>query len=215
LAVFSYLPAVAREYLDSRGISSSSIAQWELGWNPETKRITIPVRDQQGRLRFVIERAVFPNQFPKYLYPKESHKSDLLFGACFLNPGMIRWSGIVLVEGSLDVIRLHQHDISSAVGILGSKLSKRQAEIISRMRPMHITTMFDKDTSGVGATISVKQRLSRVPMIVCRYPKGKNDPAELTKEEATRAISRAVPFSVFMHTARSPKEATVGISTES
>lgn len=203
LALYSFLPEVAKEYLTWRGISDSSIAQWELGWNSETKRITIPVRDSQNRLKFVIERAVLPSQFPKYLYPEHSEKSSVLFGACFLNPGMVRSSGILLVEGSLDAIRLHQNGISSVVAILGSTLSKKQAEIIGRMRPKVVTTMFDKDSSGIGATFSVKQKLPRIPIYVCKYPKGCNDPAELTREEAHRSISRAVPFSTFASQARS------------
>ena len=36
-------------------------------------------------------------------------------------------------------------------------------------------------------------------MFVCRYPKGKSDPAELTKKEAYSSIDRSIPVFRFMH----------------
>jgi DNA primase len=198
LSDFSFVPQVATNYLDSRGIDGSSIALWQLGWNADEKRVTIPAFDLQRRLRFVIQRAVLPKQFPKYLYPDDSDKTRLLFGACQIDLGMVRSEGIVLVEGSLDVIRLHQHGFRNVVGILGSFVSEFQAREISSLRPKRIFTMFDKDASGVSATISTYNRLGRkIPIRVCRFPKGKDDPAEMEREEVSRAIENAMPWMKF------------------
>lgn len=198
LSDFSFIPQIASEYLERRGISHSSIALWQLGWNPEEKRITVPAFDFQGRLRFVIQRAVFKKQWPKYLYPDDCDKDRLLFGACQIDLGMVRSQGIVLVEGSLDVIRLHQHGFRNVVGVLGSFVSEFQAKEISNLRPKRIYTMFDKDASGVGATISAYNRCGRsIPLRVCRFPKGKDDPAELSREEAVRVIEKSWPWMKF------------------
>jgi DNA primase len=195
---FSYLPPIATEYLERRKISGASIAKWELGWNPETKRITIPVRDSERRLKFYIERAVLESQFPKYLYPENARKSEVLYGACHFDPGMVRSFGVVVVEGSLDAILFDQNGVSTVGAILGSTLSKRQAEIIIRERPARVFTCFDRDTAGVGATFSVRKRITRTPIFVCRYPKHINDPGEIrTREEADRIIKRAIPYSTF------------------
>jgi DNA primase len=80
---------------------------------------------------------------------------------------------------------------------MGSSLSEIQAQQISNMRPKRIITMFDADSAGIGATMSVRRRLGNHPMYVCRYPKGKTDPAELSQKEAVRVIDRAVPFVKF------------------
>ena len=157
LALYTFLPPVAIEYLDGRRISADSIARWELGWNPVSKRITIPVRDHKGRLKFVIERATLPKQWPKYLYPPNAAKSEALYGVDKIDLGMVRSFGVVLTEGSLDVIRLHQHGVTTAVAILGSKESRRQAEIIDRLRPRAIYTMYDRDLSGMGATLQTRR----------------------------------------------------------
>lgn len=192
-----YLPQVALEYLRRRGISESSTAKWELGWDAETLRIAIPAKDAHGRLKFLIKRAVKPGVEPRYLYPKDSEKSHILFGACLLDLGMVRSSGIILVEGSLDCIMLHQHGFTNTVGILGSKLSEIQSHLIANLRPKMIYTMFDADGAGITATNSVAAKLRQTPIRVCRYPKGKSDPAELSQREALRMLQRSLDFNAF------------------
>jgi hypothetical protein len=183
-----YLPQVAWEYLESRGIEDTSISYWELGWLPDEKRIVIPAHDENGKLKFLIKRAVLPQQQPKYLYSENSSKTSILFGA-----GKARFGPtIVLTEGSLDVIRLNQHGIS-ALGILGTGISDAQVKILARMRPRRVCLMFDKDIAGVRNVEIAMEKLRKYPLFICRYPAGKSDPAELSKEQALRSVERAVP----------------------
>lgn len=193
----THIPEYGLEYLGHRGISGSSIAKWELGWDSDDLRIVIPAKDIQGQTRFLIRRAVKGNQQPKYLYSEGFAKTSLLFGACATDPGMIRSSGMILVEGSLDAIRLHQIGLSNTCAILGTGISKEQTEIVARMRPGRIYLMFDRDVAGVQNIEIARKRLFKYPLFVCRYPKGKHDPAEMTRREADRSISRAVPIHRF------------------
>ncbi len=197
LAYERYLPHVAMDYLKSRGVSYTSMSHWELGWNPQTLRVVIPAKDARGRLKFLIERAVRPKDQPRYLYTEGADKNRLLFGLDKIDQGMIRSTGIVLVEGSLDTIMLHQHGHVNTAALLTSKMSEFQAKAIARLRPRRIYTMFDADVAGIEAIISTNRWLRHHPIYVCRFPKGKSDPAELTKEEADRVISRAIPISKF------------------
>jgi DNA primase len=197
LSFSTYIPAFGTDYLNSRKISSSSIAKWELGWDEKDRRIVIPAKDENGQTRFLIRRAVTDQQWPKYLYTEGAVKNSLLFGSCNVSLGLIRSDGMILVEGSLDAIRLHQHGFSNACAILGTGISKAQAEIVARMRPKRVYFMFDKDVSGVHNIEIAKGRLKKYPLFVCKYPTGRFDPAELTKGEVKRAISNAVPISTF------------------
>jgi DNA primase len=197
LALYSFLPSTALDYLAGRGISGSSISKWELGWNSESLRITIPAYDLRGRLRFVIERAVKPKQLPRYLYPEHADKKNLLFGACHLDRERVSSWGVIVVEGSFDAIRLDQHGIGPVVAILGSVISGKQTEILASLRPKRVFTMFDMDAAGVTATFHLRSVLRSSPVFVCRYPRGFHDPAELPRREAERVVDKAVPFSSF------------------
>lgn len=211
LSFSTHIPQAGLEYLDSRGIVGSSIASWELGWDTNELRLVIPAKDERGQTRFLIRRAVRENDHPKYLYSEGFPKSSLLFGACQTDQGMIRSKGMILVEGSLDAIRLHQNGYKNACAILGTGISKVQREILSRMRPARIYLMFDKDVAGVHNIEIAKKLLYRYPLFVCRYPAGKSDPAELSKEEVKRSISRAVPVHRFFQSlTRARRGITVG-----
>jgi DNA primase len=195
----SFLPATALDYLSGRGITENSVATWELGWDYEEKRLVIPAKDQRGITRFIIKRSVLPRQKPKYLYaPEGASTKSLLFGACQTDPVLIRSAGLILVEGSLDTIRLYQHGLRNSVATLGTGISEIQCNIVSRLRPRRIFTFFDRDTAGIHGIEITARRLRKYPLYVIRYPAGRYDPAEFTRREVERAISRAIPFSQFM-----------------
>jgi DNA primase len=198
LAYDSFIPQAGLEYLERRGISASSVARFEIGWCPESLRLVIPGRDIRGQTRFLIKRAVRESQHPKYLYTEGFPKTSLLFGACDIDLGLVKSQGIVLVEGSLDAIRLHQHGITNTVGILGTGISDRQIEILGRVRPSRIYFFFDKDSAGVQNIQIADRRLrSKYPVFVVRFPRAKSDPADCTRKEVERAIERAIPLRNF------------------
>jgi len=189
-----FLPAAARSFVSDRGITPDSIAKWRIGFDPAELRIVIPAYDERDVLRFLIKRSIREKDQPKYLYTEGFPKNSLLFGACAISPGIVRSSGIVLVEGSFDAIVLQQFGIP-AVAILGTGISNKQVEILSRMRPRRVYFMFDKDTAGVTNIEIAARKLRRYPCFVCRYPRGCSDPAEMKREEAVRSVERAVPAS--------------------
>jgi 5S rRNA maturation endonuclease (ribonuclease M5) len=191
-----FVPKAGLDYLGEREITAQSIAQWEIGWDMEDKRLVIPARDEHGQLKLLIRR-VLDHREPKYLYSEGVSKTSLLFGACYLSMDQVESEGLILVEGSLDTIRLHQNGFRNAVGILGTGISQQQRNILSRYRPRRVYLMFDKDVSGVRNIEIASQALRKYPMYVVRYPKHRSDPAEMGKEEVVRALERAVPFMKF------------------
>jgi DNA primase len=88
--------------------------------------------------------------------------------------------------------------LTNTGGILGTGISDQQVKIVAKMRPRKIYLMFDKDTAGVRNIEIATQKLRRYPLYICRFPKGKKDPAELSRKEAMRSIERAVPASTWM-----------------
>lgn len=198
LAYETFIPAFGTDYLDKRGINGSSVAKWELGWDSDRKRIVIPAKDERGVLRFLIKRAVRDRDQPKYLYTDGSEKTSLLFGACFLDRERVASQGLIVVEGSLDTIMMHQHGATNTAGQLGSKLSGKQRDILAHFKPPRVYLFFDKNVAGVRATRAAALLLKSYPLYVCLYPKGKNDPAQLSGKEVDRATQKAVPYLRFL-----------------
>lgn len=200
----SFVPQAGMEYLDSRGISERARAEWNIGWDANEKRIVIPAADEGGLVRFLIKRGIFPSQQPKYLYSPEKSvtgwgKTDVLFGTCGIDLGMIDSLGLILVEGSLDVIRLSELGYRNAGGILGTGISEQQRRIIARLNPRRVFFMFDKDVAGITNIVQTYQALRKYPCFVCKFPKGVNDPGEIrNKREADRILIRAVPAMKFL-----------------
>jgi 5S rRNA maturation endonuclease (ribonuclease M5) len=192
-----YLPQLALNYIEKRGLSDSAVAKWEFGWLPDEKRLVIPARDLDGKLRFLIKRGVLEKTQPKYLYTEGFPKTSLLFGACYIDLGLVHSDGLIVVEGSLDTIAFHQHGLSNTGGILGTGISDEQVRIIAKLRPPKIILAFDRDAAGIRNIEIASRKLRKYPLYVMRYPSGKNDPQELSEKEAKRQISRAVPLSVF------------------
>ena len=193
----TYLPPLALEYLSGRGIEAQSISAWGIGWDGDDRRIVIPADDERGIARFLIKRAVREKDWPKYLYwPEGTSKTSVLFGACKLDRKQVSSHGLILCEGSLDAIRLQQMGLQ-ATAILGTGLSDRQAQIIRSLRPRRVFFMFDKDGAGVRNIELAAVKLTKVPIFVCLYPKGKSDPAELTKKEANQIIEDSISINAF------------------
>lgn len=157
-----YLPPAAVAYLAGRGISDEIISRFELGWDAASLRIVIPVRDSRGQTRLLIRRTIKPRVEPRYLYTEGVERKKLLYGIDTIDPGMVKSQGIILVEGSLDLLVLWSLGIRNVVAILGSKVGEIQARMIASLRPKRIYTMFDADAAGVGATISAAYQIREI-----------------------------------------------------
>jgi DNA primase len=190
----TYLPERARVFLSSRGITDESVAKWRLGWDAAEARLVIPAYDERDILRFLIKRSLKKDDYLKYLYTEGFPKTSLLFGACALDMALVKSTGLVLVEGSIDTIVNHQNGLTNTGGILGTGISDQQVKIISRLPGLRrIYLMFDRDTAGVTNIEIASRKLRKWPLFIVRFPKGKFDPAELNGKEAMRAVERAVP----------------------
>ena len=202
---YQYLPKHARAYLDGRGIDAASRGKWQLGFDDEARRIVIPAYDERGAFRFIIRRQIEGGGSFKYLYTKGVLKTSILFGANYLDMQAVHSDGLILVEGSLDVVRMHQLGFRNTAGILGSGISKKQVRLICQLEPRRIYAFFDKDVAGVGNIEATRDRLTKYPIFVMRYPTHRSDPAEMTGEEVKRSVERALPIAQFYRRVRNQR----------
>jgi len=91
---------------------------------------------------------------PKYLNSPETalfDKSRQLYGIHAARKA--RHKEIILVEGYMDVLSLHQAGYSQAVGILGTAFTAHHGRLLKRINCDSVVLLFDRDQAGVQAVL--------------------------------------------------------------
>lgn len=126
-------------------------------------RLIFPIKDIDGHTVGYGGRAMpGASTRAKYINSKGSwsfRKGDILYGLWETLQGSRYQERIFVVEGYMDVIRLHQCGIDSAVAAMGTALTDSQIETLCRITD-HLTFCFDQDSAGKKAALkSVKTAL--------------------------------------------------------
>ncbi|MGA9348597.1 MAG: DNA primase [Anaerolineae bacterium] len=117
-------------------------------------RLIIPIRDERGRVVGFGARAL-DDSTPKYINSPQTHvfdKSTILFGLD-LAKGAIRREGLaIIVEGYMDVLMAHQHEIANVVASMGTALTEAQLKLLARFSKRFALAL-DADAAGYQATL--------------------------------------------------------------
>ncbi len=125
-------------------------------WN----RVMFPIMDANNRVIGFGGR-VMGDAKPKYLNSPETRifdKSRNLFGLNYAKRG--KRSNMILCEGYMDVIALHQAGFTNAVASLGTAFTEQQANLIRRYTDEVLLT-YDSDGAGVKAAMRAIPMLRR------------------------------------------------------
>jgi DNA primase len=115
-------------------------------------RVMFPIRDRRGRMVSFGGRILGDGQ-PKYVNGPETSlfsKRRNLYGADIAREAAFRGQPVVVAEGYMDVIALHQAGFAGAVAPLGTALTEEQLEELWRMAPSPVLC-FDGDAAGTRA----------------------------------------------------------------
>ncbi len=115
-------------------------------------RLMFPIHDKRGRVIAFGGRAIEPDQKPKYLNSPETklfHKGNELYGFHMARKHSDE-SYILVVEGYMDVIALHEQGICNAVATLGTATSSQHISNLFKVWD-RIVFCFDGDAAGVQA----------------------------------------------------------------
>jgi DNA primase len=118
-------------------------------------RIMFPIRDERGRMAGFGARIVNPDQVPKFLNTPQTvlfDKGRLLYGLDRARKEIRAQDQVVIVEGYLDVIALHQEGFSNAVSPMGTALTEYQLRLLKRFS-RRIVLALDADAAGDKATL--------------------------------------------------------------
>lgn len=180
-------------YMLDRGFSPQTLIELEVGFDNVDERAVLTVRDLDGKLIGFKGRAVRPEQQPRYrVYGKPR------FGFAPYSTGEVVYlahkaketdGDIIVCEGELNALKMHEFGYKNAVGISGATFTKGHADIIAKIAD-RVILYFDSDAPGIAGAIAAADLLvSRVPAMV--VPPHDRDPADSTKEEVDDIISQA------------------------
>lgn len=176
-------------YTDEQLIASGLISFYrDRGYDKFRDRVMCPIVGQNGDVLGFSGR-VLDSSTPKYLNSPETlafDKKRTLYGMNFAQHS--QREGIILCEGNLDVISLHQAGFDNAVASLGTAFTYEQAFMI-REKTDHVYLTFDSDSAGVKAaqrSIPIMKASGLGVSVVDLAPY--KDPDELLKAEGASAF---------------------------
>lgn len=155
-------------------------------------RIMFPIFDIRGNVIGFGGR-VTDASMPKYMNSPETlcyNKGKTLYAMNFAkNSGEKR---IIVVEGYMDVISLHQSGIINTVASLGTALTESQGRILKKYSE-EIIISYDADTAGQAATMRGLDLLNEIGcnVKVLIVPKGK-DPDEYVRNNGNEAFKKLI-----------------------
>lgn len=181
-------------------------------------RIVFPVRDRGGMVLGFGGRLV-PNGFqsngPKYINSPETSifkKSELLYGAYEAAAGINKAGYVAVVEGYIDVVVLHQHELTNVVAVMGAGANETTFGTLWQMTKRAV---FCLDGDQAGAKGGLRSVYAAAPTMedgceiaIASLPDGM-DPDEYVLEFGASAwrklCDEAVPLSRFLMNERSAK----------
>ncbi|MCG3204349.1 MAG: DNA primase [Elusimicrobia bacterium] len=133
----------ALRYLkEKRGLTDETIKKYGLGWDNVRRRVSIPVRDERGRL--VNIRLYSSLKTPKMINLKGHGTTPRLYGA----DELLKHEGkqVLLCEGELDRLLLQQQGFMAVTSTHGC--SSFRGEWIPLFKDKHVVVVYDCDSEG-------------------------------------------------------------------
>ena len=157
------------EVLNSKGftqeeiLSSSLVNKTENGKFVDRfrKRLMFPISDVRGRI-IAFGGRVLDDSKPKYINSPENiaySKGKNLYGLNVAKTEDLK--RIIIVEGYMDAISLHQRGIKNVVASLGTALTENQGRLL-RKYSQEIIIGYDSDVAGQTATLRGLEILKRL-----------------------------------------------------
>lgn len=155
------------KYILDRGVSLDACQTWELGYDPEKRRVMFPVRRYPDlALVGAVGRTVEKGVEPTYLTYFNFKKSNFLYGEHRLKRAseavigealgydLPAQDGVIVVEGMMDVLKLCGIGYENVVGLMTATISKRQVSTLKKTG-RDIYMMLDWDRAGMSGRRTV------------------------------------------------------------
>lgn len=190
----------------AEAIEQGAIGQGEEGrlFARFIERITFPIHSTSGAIVGFGGRTITGHQ-AKYVNSAQSaifNKSRLLYAYHLAREAIFRRKEIIVTEGYLDVVMLHQAGFTHAVATLGTALTTEHLPLLRKGEPK-IFLAYDGDKAGRAAAFKASKLLSMSGFDggVVLF-EGGLDPADMIKngqiEQLNTLLRRPIPFIEFV-----------------
>jgi len=157
-----------------------------------TNRVTFPIYSASGSIVGFGGRTM-DNHPAKYINSPQTklfNKSRLLYGYHQAKDSIYKRKQIIVCEGYLDVIMLHQAGFDNAVATLGTALTSEHLPLLRKGEPS-IVLAYDGDKAGINAALKASMMLSihKFDAKVVLFPDGQ-DPADMVKNQQINELAR-------------------------
>lgn len=162
-----------------------------------TQRIMFPIHSPNGKIVGFGGRSIDSNAMAKYINSPQSkifNKSKLLYGYHIAKESIYREKKIIVCEGYIDVIMLHQAGFRNAVATLGTALTNEHIPLLKKGDPQIILS-YDGDKAGMNAAFRAAKMLSSISASGGVVIFGNNlDPADMVAQNKLEELK-----TLFMH----------------
>jgi DNA primase len=168
------------------------------------QRVTFPIYAPTGALAGFGGRTLIdhPAKYINSPQTKLFNKSRLLYGYHRAKKSIYAQQSIIVCEGYLDVILLHQAGFTTAVATLGTALTEEHLPLLRKGNPK-VLLAYDGDRAGVAAALKAAQMLAIHGFDggVVLFPNGQ-DPAEMIaagqRQQVDALLREAKPLVPFV-----------------
>ena len=195
------------QYTDKEDSIKDLLSMWMIVQKKDKKdgyydrfrnRLMFPIHNAKGSVIGFGGRVLSPEDNPKYLNSPETplfSKSKELYGLYHCRKYSRRIDSILVVEGYMDVIALHQQGITNVVATLGTATTPAHLQVLSRSADT-IVFCFDGDKAGKDAAWkALKTSLPSITSgLIIKFlilPEGE-DPDTLIKKESAKAFTKRI-----------------------
>ena len=188
------------KYLKSKGYREDELVSFDLARKTSRggtidafrNRLMFPIIDLRGNV-IAFGGRVLDDSKPKYLNSSDTVVYKKSQGIYALNFAKNNNDGkLILCEGYMDVIAMHQAGFTNAVAGLGTAFTTEQISLLSRYCT-ELTLCFDSDEAGVKATNRALKLLENAPMkLRVMHLEGGKDPDEIIKTQGREKMDQII-----------------------
>ena len=188
------------KYLKGKGFREDELVSFDLARRTSRggtidafrNRLMFPIIDLRGNV-VAFGGRVLDDSKPKYLNSSDTVVYKKSRGVYALNFAKNNNGGkLILCEGYMDVIAMHQAGYTNAVAGLGTAFTAEQISLLSRYCT-ELTLCFDSDEAGVKATNRALKLLENAPMkLRVMHLDGGKDPDEILKTQGKEQMDQII-----------------------